>query len=138
MADAGCGSGILALSAVLLGFGEVLGFDNDSEAVAVSMENARLNGLAGRVRFTTAGLPDGFQGAPWDFVAANIQSDVLIRHCADLAAAVAPGGMLAMSGILASEIEGVRDAFARAAPGWAPNSRVLGEWCDLCLRRPPP
>ena len=138
MADVGCGSGILGLSAALLGFGEVLGFDNDPEAVAVSRENARLNSLAGRVRFTTAGLPAGFQGASCDFVAANIQSDVLIRHCADLSAAVAPGGTLAMSGILASEIEGVRGAFARTAPGWAHESRVSGEWCDLCLRRPPP
>src|ERR1039458_10010661 len=37
MVDAGCGSGILALSAALLGFGEVCGFDNDPEAVCVSM-----------------------------------------------------------------------------------------------------
>ncbi len=36
--DAGCGSGILALSAALLGFGDVTGFDNDPEAVQVSGE----------------------------------------------------------------------------------------------------
>ena len=38
--DAGCGSGILALSAALLGFKHVIGFDNDPEAVRVSGENA--------------------------------------------------------------------------------------------------
>jgi ribosomal protein L11 methyltransferase len=137
MADAGCGSGILALSASLLGFGDVSGFDSDPEAVGVSLDNARLNGLEGRVRFAVAGLPGGFGGSLYDFVAANIQSDVLVRHSDALASAVAPGGVLAMSGILAEEISGVRAAFERAAPGWGADSRVLGEWCDLCLRRPP-
>jgi ribosomal protein L11 methyltransferase len=49
--DAGCGSGILALSAALLGFKDVTGFDDDPEAVRVSEENASLNGLSGRVNF---------------------------------------------------------------------------------------
>src|SRR5690606_13383313 len=43
--DAGCGSGILALSAARLGFDDVRGFDHDAEAVRVSEENAALNEL---------------------------------------------------------------------------------------------
>jgi ribosomal protein L11 methyltransferase len=134
--DAGCGSGILALSASLLGFGDVSGFDNDPEAVRVSIANAQLNGLSGRVRFATADLRDGLGSGRADVALANIQADVLIRHCRELAAAVAPRGLLAMSGILSSEVGSVRDGFAAAAPGWEFNSRVLGEWCDACLRRP--
>jgi ribosomal protein L11 methyltransferase len=134
--DAGCGSGILALSAALLGFRDVIGFDNDPEAIRVSIENADLNGLTNAVRFTAAGLPEGLGDGGAGVVLANIQADVLIRHAGALAAAVAPGGLLAMSGILAAEAGGVRDAFAAAAPGWASDSRVLGEWCDLGLYRP--
>jgi ribosomal protein L11 methyltransferase len=134
--DAGCGSGILALSAALLGFRDVAGFDNDPEAIRVSIENAELNGLHNAVRFAAAGLPEGLGRAGAGVVLANIQADILIRHAAALAAAVAPGGLLAMSGILASEAGTVRDAFAAAAHGWASDSRVLGEWCDLGLRRP--
>jgi ribosomal protein L11 methyltransferase len=134
--DAGCGSGILALSASLLGFGDVRGFDNDPEAVRVSFENAELNAMAARVGFSTAGLPEGLSDGPSDVLMANIQADILVRHRADLVGAVAPGGILVLSGILASEAGSVRDAFAEAAPGWAADSRVLGEWCDLCLRRP--
>ncbi len=134
--DAGCGSGILALSAVLLGFRDVSGFDSDAEAVRISRENAGLNGLSGNVRFATAALPDGLEGVQAGLVLANIQADVLIRHSIGLAAAVAPGGLLAMSGILATEIGAVREAFTAAAPGWVFDSRVLGEWCDACLRRP--
>ena len=62
--DAGCGSGILALSAALLGFGDVIGFDVDPEAVRVSFENAELNGMSGLARFSTAGLPEGLSGSP--------------------------------------------------------------------------
>jgi ribosomal protein L11 methyltransferase len=134
--DAGCGSGILALSACLLGSRDVSGFDNDPEAVRVSIENAELNGLGSRVRFTVAGLPDGLGDAGADIVLANIQADVLALNARALASAVAPGGLLAMSGILASEVGKVREAFAPVAPGWASDSRVIGEWCDLALLRP--
>jgi ribosomal protein L11 methyltransferase len=135
--DAGCGSGILALSAHLLGFRDVMGFDNDPEAVRVSFENADLNGIRAGVRFATAALPEGLGSGDAGAILANIQSDILVRHVEALTGAVAPGGMLAMSGILASEAGMVRSAFGPATPGWSADSRTLGEWCDVCLRRPP-
>ena len=134
--DAGCGSGILALSAARLGLGEVAGFDNDPEAVRVSGENAELNGLAGDVNFFTAGLMEGLAGRQAELVLANIQADVLMRFARELVSAVAPGGELVLSGILAAELEQVRAVFAVAAPGWTVESRVLGEWSDLRLARP--
>jgi ribosomal protein L11 methyltransferase len=133
--DAGCGSGILALSAVLLGFEEVSGFDNDPEAVRVSAENAALNGLMGRVVFRTAGLDDGLAGVQADVLLANIQADVLMRYARTLLGAVAPGGALVLSGILATELAQVREVFAKAAPGWRIDLRVMGEWSDLALTR---
>jgi ribosomal protein L11 methyltransferase len=134
--DAGCGSGILALSACLLGFRDVSGFDNDQEAVRVSFENAQFNQLSGQVRFAVRGLPDGLGSGNAGVVLANIQSDILALHAGALAGAVAPGGLLAMSGILAGEVGRVRAAFESVAPGWSSDSRVMGEWCDLALRRP--
>lgn len=136
--DAGCGSGILALSAVRLGYRNVAAFDNDPEAIRVSIENAELNGISGKVEFMTAGLPEGLGDGGAGIVLANIQSDILIRFSGDFVSAVAPGGMLAMSGILATEINAVRAAFSAVAPGWPFDSRTLGEWCDACLFRPGP
>jgi ribosomal protein L11 methyltransferase len=133
--DAGCGSGILALSAALLGFPLVTGFDNDPEAVRVSEENAVLNNLGGRVRFSTDDLTSGLAGVQADVLLANIQADVLMRFASGLVGAVAPGGALVLSGILANEVERVRAAFATAAPGWAIASRTMGEWSDLLLIR---
>ena len=134
--DAGCGSGILALSAALLGFGDVVGFDNDPEAVRISQENAALNGLADRVRFFTGDLVSGLAGKEAEIVLANIQADVLMRFAGELVAAVAPGGTLVLSGILANENAAVRTAFEAAAPKWPLNARTMDEWSDVVLSRP--
>jgi ribosomal protein L11 methyltransferase len=135
--DAGCGSGILALSALRLGWREVSGFDNDAEAVRVAQENAVLNELEAAVEFTTADLVSGLPaGTLAEVVLANIQADVLMRFVAPLVAALAPGGLLVLSGILAHENAQVRAAFAAATAGWPMEHRELGEWSDIALTRP--
>jgi len=134
--DAGCGSGILALSAVRLGFSDVSGFDNDPEAVRVSDENAALNELTGRVCFSTADLAAGLPEESVDILLANILGDVLIKFAPLLIGAMKPQGVLVMSGILAMEIEKVRAAFTALVPNWDCDSRLMGEWADLMLTRP--
>lgn len=134
--DAGCGSGILALSAALLGYRHVLGFDNDPEAVRISEENAAVNGLTGKVQFLTGDLVSGLAGREAEIVMANIQSDVLIRFARELLGAIVPGGSLILSGILAGENAGVRAAFEAQAAGWTVNARLMGEWSDVLLERP--
>lgn len=133
--DAGCGSGILALSAAKLGFQQIAGFDTDSEAIRVSQENAALNGLSHRVDFSIGDLVTGLAGRQAELVMANIQSDVLIRFAAELCAVVAPGGELVLSGILSRELDDVRGKFAEITKVWRIESRVLGEWADLKLAR---
>ena len=134
--DAGCGSGILALSAAKLGHTDVIGFDNDPEAVRVSGENAALNHLAGRVQFFTADLAAGLARRKAEIVLANIQADVLMRHAKVLLAAVAPQGALILSGILAAENAQVRKAFSRLASKWKIESRTMNEWSDIQMRAP--
>lgn len=133
--DAGCGSGILALSALKLGFTRVEGFDNDEEAVRVSLENAAMNGLANRAVFRGGDLITGLQGLQAELVLANILADVLMKFAPQLIAAVAPGGQLVLSGILATELPTVRDCFTAIAPQWACDSKTMGDWSDLVLSR---
>ena len=140
--DAGCGSGILAISAHVLGYREIFGFDSDTEAVRVSRENLSLNGLPGdAIDFAHAGLEGGLDGHAADLLLANIISEVLEIYAANLVRATAPGGTLALSGILAKEVERVRSTFActaeklwQAAPETI-DSRTDGDWADLCLVR---
>lgn len=132
--DAGCGSGILAISAAALGFDPILAFDLDPEAVRVSRENAVVNDFEGRLELFVGDLESGFEGRRADVVLANIQSDVLIRFSTRLIQAVRPGGTLVLSGILDSELEEVRTAFRSELPEATIESSTLGEWADLLVR----
>ena len=134
--DAGCGSGILALSAAKLGFSNVRGFDNDPEAVRVSEENAALNGLEKSVRFSVDDLVSGLAGVEANVLMANILANVLIEFRRVLVASVAPRGTLILSGILSAEREQVITAFREVAPDWKFTSQTLGEWSDVVLTRP--
>jgi len=140
--DAGCGSGILAISAALLGFKQVYGFDRDPEAIRVSEENAVFNHLpAGIVEFSAAGIEEGLAGRQVDLMLANIQADVLQIYVDSLLQAMAPGGWLCLSGILVQEMEKVRALFAHTAQelyGQAVDVDVRseGEWADLAITIP--
>ncbi len=134
--DAGCGSGILAISAARLGWREVRAFDNDPEVLSVCEENAELNGLGDAITFYEGDLVTGWTGGPGDLVMANILGHVLMQFVPELTGAVAPGGLLVLSGILAQEVELVRDAFVAVVPDWKVELRVMGEWADVALWRP--
>jgi len=107
--DAGCGSGILALLAVVLGAKRAVAFDIDPDVIAVVRENAERNGLADHVRAFAGTIADVSETFPW--VLANIESRILDPIADDLARAVAPGGHLVLSGILTAEEETMTSRF---------------------------
>ncbi|HEU5079328.1 MAG TPA: 50S ribosomal protein L11 methyltransferase [Opitutaceae bacterium] len=133
--DAGCGSGILALSAARLGYRNVIGFDNDPEAIAVSRENAEMNGLLNAVEFFVGDLVTGLANRKGGIVLANIQADVLMAFSDQLLGSVLQPGALVLSGILARENDQVREHFVAKARGWKIEARVMNEWSDLLLIR---
>lgn len=133
--DAGCGSGILAISAAQLGYDHIVGFDNDPEAVRVSRENSEMNGASHAITFFEGDLVSGLGGRTGDLVLANIQANILRQFARELIRAVAPGGWLVLSGILAIELEAVKRDFQAVAPRWKIETRTLGEWSDLKLVR---
>lgn len=133
--DAGCGSGILAISAAQLGYQHIVGFDNDPEAVRVARENAEMNGAVHAITFVEGDLVTGLAGRTADLVLANIQANILRQFARELTRAVAPGGWLVLSGILATELEAVKRDFQAVTPNWKIESRTLGEWSDLKLVR---
>jgi ribosomal protein L11 methyltransferase len=132
--DLGCGSGILALAAArLFPAAAVLAADNDPEAADTAAENAAINQLEDRleIRATTVlALPDGF-----DLILANIRPSVLVPIAGDVAARLAPGGLVVLSGILGEEADAVLAAYAGSGLELA-DRRDLNEWCALVLRAP--
>ena len=136
--DAGCGSGILSLAAKALGFGKVRGFDSDSDAVRISEENAAANGLTGKVDFRCAELATALQPASADLLLANLQTNLLCDHPSTLLAALNPRGTLCLSGVLAKEVEEVKDTFNKAAERSEQTLSIetsfAGEWVAIILR----
>ena len=135
--DAGCGSGVLALSAAALGFKNILGFDFDPEAIRVCHKNAQENKHIPAVQFEVADLEKGLNGRQADLLMANIQTDVLIPHSDPVVTGVKSGGTLALSGILTKELDEVRSHYEtqfaklRAEDKITVHSRQDGEWADL-------
>lgn len=136
--DAGCGSGVLALSASALGYKKIFGFDFDPEAITVCQSNSAENAHIPQCDYAVADLEKGFAlGRQGDLVLANIQTDVLIPHSDPLVMGVKSGGTLALSGILTKELDLVRDHFIkrfgqrRPADDLQVDTRTDGEWADL-------
>ncbi len=133
--DMGCGSGILAMAAASLLHRRVLAVDNDPWSVRVTAQNAALNGLRGRVH---ARLGQGWQGAGaarYELILANILARPLCLMARALAAHLAPGGTVILSGLLTGQIPMVLAAHRRQGLHLERALRE-GQWATLILRAP--
>ncbi|WP_110687066.1 50S ribosomal protein L11 methyltransferase [Salinicola aestuarinus] len=123
--DYGCGSGILAIAALKLGADTAVGVDIDPQALQASRDNAERNALDDTRLILD--YPERLGRGAYPVVVANILAGPLIELAADIAGRVAPGGRLALSGILEAQAESVLDAYRaqglvmdepRAKEGW--------------------
>ena len=108
--DFGCGSGILAIAALKLGAKRVVGIDIDPQALLASKDNAQRNDVADNIEVY---LPQDQPQLEADIVVANILSGPL-RELQDVITAYCKrGGLLAMSGILDNQAQGISDLYQR-------------------------
>lgn len=128
--DVGCGSGVLAVSALLLGASTAVGVDIDPAAVAATRANAARNGVADRLS-----VADGVgevTGA-YDLVVANMLLPELVAVAPTVGGAVASGGTVVLSGVLVGQRGDVLAAYR--AVGLAPVASATDEgWLALTLR----
>jgi ribosomal protein L11 methyltransferase len=106
--DYGCGSGILAIAALKLGAARVHAVDLDPQAILATRENAARNGVDERLAVTT---DPGLEDASADCLVANILAGPLVELAPRFAAAVRPGGDLALSGVLVGQAGSVTAAY---------------------------
>ncbi len=104
--DFGCGSGILAVAAALLGAESVQAVDIDPQAIEATRCNADANGVQGII---TTGLPSLLgETDTCNLLLANILCEPLLQLAPRFAELVLPGGTLVMSGVLVEQIESIR------------------------------
>jgi len=106
--DYGCGSGILAIAALLLGASHCQGVDLDPQAICATEDNAEVNGVGDRLQ---AVLPAQFEPKTYDVVLANILAEPIIAMAQQLIECLAPEGILVLSGIMSSQQEMVEAHF---------------------------
>ncbi|MCL1825431.1 MAG: 50S ribosomal protein L11 methyltransferase [Betaproteobacteria bacterium] len=123
--DFGCGSGILAIAAARLGATQSLAIDIDERAVEAARENAERNGVTGIMHVQHSSEP---LEARFDLVVANILTNPLCVLAPAIAARVAPGGRVALSGVLEQQAAQVIDAWA----AWIPLE--IGDVCEEWVR----
>ena len=136
--DLGCGSGILAIGALLLGCERAAGCDIDPKAPEVAEANAALNGI-GKDRFTVyagdvltdAGMRKHL-GEGYDIVTANIGADVIIPLAGIVRPFLKADGVCLTSGIIEGRQDEVRSALEKN--GFViVNHRCEEEWhCFEC------
>ena len=124
--DFGCGSGILAIAAVLLGAKEGHAIDIDSQALIATQDNAQKNKVAGKIKTY---LPDQFHPFQADIVIANILAKPLIKFADNISDLVRPEGQLVLSGILKEQADSVIKCYQT---GFTMNGAIIqDEWCRL-------
>lgn len=130
--DVGCGSGILAIAAALLGARDILAVDIDPIAVTVSKENVELNHLSTEIRVIEGDLTKGLNEKA-DIVVANLMADLVIMLSKDVAAHLKGKSIYISSGILIEKQAMVAEAIKER------GFQILeileeGEWCAIAAQ----
>ncbi len=136
MLDLGCGSGILAMGMAKLFRRKVLALDIDPEAARVTARNAEINQCAKFVRAGVGGSDSPIlkRGAPYDLIMANILARPLTLMAHEITAALAPDGVIILSGLLTKQEAMVISAY-RAQGLRLIKSVRREEWSALILKR---
>lgn len=124
--DYGCGSGILAVAAILLGAKTAHAIDIDPQALTATQDNALKNKVQDRI---ACYLAEQFAPVQSDVVLANILAKPLIDLSAKISALLVPGGQLVLSGILAEQADSVIKAY-QADIGFKPPAQQE-DWIRL-------
>ncbi len=111
--DFGCGSGILAIAAARLGAREVVAVDIDPQALLATKQNAHYNSVSERQLTVLTPAQFSPESKPFDFVVANILANPLIELAPALIGALAPGGVLTLTGVLRPQAAAVAGAYER-------------------------
>lgn len=131
--DYGCGSGILGIAALLLGANHMIGVDNDPQALTATRANARHNGIDDS-RYTLW-LPSQVDTSRvGEVVVANILAGPLGSLSQHIISLLAPGGHIALSGILDTQASDVATHYEHSVNLNPPTLRE--EWVRLDGSRP--
>jgi len=130
--DIGCGSGILAIGALLLGAASALGIDIDETAVNVARENAGLNGVSGISEFIH-GSPIDLVTNTYDIVFTNIAADAILSLMPVFPRFLNDTGVLILSGIIENREQDIVNALLDVGLSVIECRKENG-WCCMVIQ----
>lgn len=110
--DFGCGTGLLAIAAVLLGYGKALGVEIDSQAVQTAKKNVSMNRLENRI-IIRQGSWDEVHGK-FDLILANLVPSVLLRTGRNIPKHLKAGGCAVVAGFSRNQMQDMERFFRDA------------------------
>lgn len=128
--DVGCGTGILAMAALIFGAESALGIDIDPACIEAARHNAGLNGLEGRLEAVDTPLERVTERFP--LILANLTAKDLVELCDQIVARLLPGGMVILAGLLTGQAAQVRQAFEARGMAFLEQDSLTG-WSCLVL-----
>ena len=122
------------MAADKLGYGPIYAFDYDPQAILVTRENFQRAGLEGVV-LEEADVHDVRPPFQADLVLVNILAPILVEARENIMEMVRPGGLVVLSGILASQYPHIREAFEKLGAVELENW-TLADWTSGLFRKP--
>ena len=129
--DVGCGSGILAIAALLTGASAAVGVDIDDVAVRTAAENAELNGVGDRFTPLCGSFTEKVKGR-FDIVLANIVADAIKFLSKGVRDFMKPGAVYIMSGIIDTRAEEVKAEVSRCFD--VIEEHLENGWCCMVAK----
>lgn len=131
--DAGTGTGVLAIAAVLLGAKSAIAFDNDDWCYENGIENCQLNNVTDKVQIRCCELNDISENN-FDIVIANIHKSVLLEISEGLCNKVLNNGKLILSGLLTADENEIVNHYKKFGMNFI-YKKSLDEWIALVFEK---
>ncbi|NTW25520.1 MAG: 50S ribosomal protein L11 methyltransferase, partial [Lentimicrobium sp.] len=129
--DMGCGTGVLAILALMRGASPVTAIDNDEWAYRNSLENVERNKSASiDVYLGDAAL---LAGKKFDFIIANINRNILLNDMEAYCASLNKGGTLLMSGFYFEDLPVIRNSASSLGLTYD-GHKERNNWVAACFR----
>jgi ribosomal protein L11 methyltransferase len=110
LVDFGCGSGILAVMALLQGAEQVICVDIDDQAIQATWQNAEKNGVQAGIQVVNPENVHSIKNQ--DGILANILAEPLMLFCDDFYHMLKPEGFIVLSGILKTQKNMICEKYA--------------------------
>lgn len=131
--DVGSGTGVLAITSVMLGASGAIGIDNDEWCLLNGTENVKANGLENKVDIRLGEIQNVAE-KDFDLVVANINKHILMDIGEALAAKIKKTGYLILSGLLDIDENDIAGKYSTLDLELAEKA-AMDEWTAFVYRK---